>query len=60
LRRAFESQLAGEGFSLVEVLTMCPTGWFVPTAQGPRYLDEVIAAVHEPGEIEAAGRVRAR
>jgi 2-oxoglutarate ferredoxin oxidoreductase subunit beta len=56
LRRAFESQLAGEGFSLVEILTMCPTGWFVPTAQGPGYLEEVIAAVHEPGEIKARAR----
>jgi 2-oxoglutarate ferredoxin oxidoreductase subunit beta len=55
LRRAFESQLAGEGFSLVEILTMCPTGWFVPTAKGPAYLDEVIARVHEPGEIKARG-----
>jgi 2-oxoglutarate ferredoxin oxidoreductase subunit beta len=52
LRRAFESQLAGEGFSLVEILTMCPTGWFVPTAKGPGYLDDVIAKVHAPGEIK--------
>ena len=36
LREAFESQLAGEGFSLVEILTMCPTGWAVPTDQGAR------------------------
>ncbi len=36
LREAFESQIAGEGFSLVEVLTMCPTGWAVPTDQGAR------------------------
>jgi 2-oxoglutarate ferredoxin oxidoreductase subunit beta len=56
LRRAFESQLSGEGFSLVEILTMCPTGWFVPTAKGPGYLDEVIARVHEPGEIKQRGR----
>jgi 2-oxoglutarate ferredoxin oxidoreductase subunit beta len=53
LRRAFESQLAGEGFSLVEILTMCPTGWFVPTAKGPGYLDEVIEKVHRVGEIKA-------
>src|SRR4051794_7888908 len=39
MRRAFESQHEGRGFSLVEVLTMCPTGWFVPTASGPSYLD---------------------
>ena len=34
LREAFESQLAGEGFSLVEILTMCPTGWAVPDRPG--------------------------
>ncbi len=56
LRRAFEAQLAGEGFSLVEILTMCPTGWFVPTARGPGYLDEVIGAVHKIGEIKARAR----
>src|SRR5881227_230030 len=37
-RRAFESQLRGEGFTFVEVLTMCPTGWFIPTADGPSYM----------------------
>ena len=56
LRRAFEAQLAGEGFSLVEILTMCPTGWFVPTTRGPAYLDDVIGAVHRIGEIKARPR----
>ena len=37
-KRAFETQLRGEGFSFVEVLTMCPTGWFIPTADGPGYM----------------------
>ncbi|MGH7288930.1 MAG: hypothetical protein ACREI8_13020 [Myxococcota bacterium] len=57
LRRAFEAQLRGEGFSLVEVLTMCPTGWVVPTARGPQYLDEVLGAVHEVGELKRDGRL---
>ncbi len=56
LRRAFEAQLAGEGFSLVEILTMCPTGWFIPTTKGPGYLDEVLGAVHRIGEIKARAR----
>ncbi len=51
LRRAFESQLEGRGFSFVEILTMCPTGWFVPTADGPEYLDQVLGAVHATGEL---------
>jgi 2-oxoglutarate/2-oxoacid ferredoxin oxidoreductase subunit beta len=38
LTRAFEAQLAGDGFSFVEILTMCPTGWIIPTADGPDYV----------------------
>ena len=52
MRRAFEAQLEGRGFSLVEVLTMCPTGWFVPTAAGPSYLDETLGQVHFMGELK--------
>ena len=55
LRRALETQLRGEGFSFVEVLTMCPTGWFVPTAQGPGYMDRVLGSVHAAGELKADG-----
>lgn len=34
---------------------MCPTGWFVPTAKGPEYLDEQLGAVREVGEIKKDG-----
>ena len=27
IRKAFEMQIAGKGFSLVEVLSTCPTNW---------------------------------
>lgn len=54
LRRAFEAQLRGEGFSFVEVLTMCPTGWFVPTAEGPRYLADTLGRLHHPGELRGS------
>jgi 2-oxoglutarate ferredoxin oxidoreductase subunit beta len=57
-KRAFESQLRGEGFSFVEVLTMCPTGWFIPTADGPDYMQETLGEVHIMGELKAEGRVR--
>ncbi len=59
LRRAFETQLAGGGFSFVEILTMCPTGWFIETKQGPDYLDEVMGSVHVTGELKADGQVTA-
>ncbi|HEY8218305.1 MAG TPA: thiamine pyrophosphate-dependent enzyme [Acidimicrobiia bacterium] len=57
-RRAFETQAAGLGFSFVEVLTMCPTGWFVPTAEGPAELQRTLAAVHVMGELKVDGVVR--
>jgi len=56
--RAFESQLRGEGFTFVEVLTMCPTGWFIPTAEGPGYMNDTLGEVHIMGELKADGRVR--
>jgi 2-oxoglutarate ferredoxin oxidoreductase subunit beta len=57
-RRAFETQLRGEGFTFVEVLTMCPTGWFIPTAEGPEYMHETLGEVHIMGELKADGRIR--
>src|SRR6476660_9730480 len=58
LRRAFETQRAREGFSFVEVLTMCPTGWFIPTSEGPDYLSETLGEVHIMGELKVDGVVK--
>ena len=60
LKRAFETQLAGAGFSFVEILTMCPTGWFISTGKGPEYLEQVLGAVHVSGEIKRDGRLLAQ
>jgi 2-oxoglutarate ferredoxin oxidoreductase subunit beta len=57
--RAFETQMRGDGFSFVEVLTMCPTGWFVPTREGPGYLDRVLRSVHATGELKVDGVLQA-
>jgi 2-oxoglutarate ferredoxin oxidoreductase subunit beta len=52
LRDAFESQLSGAGFSLVEILTMCPTGWFIETQDAPDYLAEHLGSVHGVGVLK--------
>ena len=52
LLRALDTQRAGAGFSFVEILTMCPTGWFVETAEAPRYLAEHLGAVHFSGVLK--------
>jgi len=53
IRRALELQMAGAGFTFVEVLTMCPTGWFVPTLDGPEYLEDSIMETFGIGELKA-------
>jgi 2-oxoglutarate/2-oxoacid ferredoxin oxidoreductase subunit beta len=55
---AFEAQIAGRGFSFVEILTMCPTGWFVETAEAPEYLGDNLAAVHKAGVLKDVTRAR--
>jgi 2-oxoglutarate/2-oxoacid ferredoxin oxidoreductase subunit beta len=58
LRRAIDTQLAGAGFSFVEILTMCPTGWFIETTEAPGYLAENLGSVHVAGvlkDIRAGG-----
>lgn len=55
IRTAFEAQLAGEGLSLVEILTMCPTGWFVTAPEGPDYMGESMESVYPLGELRPRG-----
>jgi 2-oxoglutarate/2-oxoacid ferredoxin oxidoreductase subunit beta len=52
LTRALQVQGEGLGFSLVEILTMCPTGWFVETERAPAYLAENLGAVHVGGVVK--------
>ncbi|HEX4244596.1 MAG TPA: thiamine pyrophosphate-dependent enzyme [Acidimicrobiales bacterium] len=52
INRALEVQLRGEGFSFVEILTMCPTGWFIETDEAPEYLTDNLAAVHAIGVVK--------
>ncbi|HLN17567.1 MAG TPA: thiamine pyrophosphate-dependent enzyme [Acidimicrobiales bacterium] len=53
LKRAFEFQMAGAGFTFLEILTMCPTGWFVPAKDGGDYLASSMEEVYPLGELKA-------
>ena len=53
LRRACETQLARRGFSFVEILTMCPTDWFVPPDQGPGWLESRLKTTYPLGVIKS-------
>ncbi len=52
IRRALQVQMQGAGFTFVEVLTMCPTGWFVPTGEGPEYLEDSMMETFGIGELK--------
>ncbi len=62
LRRAFEIQLAGGGFTIVEVLSTCPVGWgMTPTEAMEHVAREVVGTyplgvlVDRPAADKAAG-----
>ena len=52
IQRALEVQRQWLGFSFVEILTMCPTGWFIDTADAPEYLADKVGAVHTMGVLK--------
>jgi 2-oxoglutarate ferredoxin oxidoreductase subunit beta len=52
LAAAFRTQLEGRGFSFVEILTMCPTDWYVGPEDGPRWIDQNFAPVYPPAVLK--------
>ncbi|MEZ5382240.1 MAG: thiamine pyrophosphate-dependent enzyme [Microthrixaceae bacterium] len=51
---ALTAQQQGLGLAFVEILTMCPTGWFIPTDEAPDYLAETIAGTHAVGVLRSS------
>ena len=40
LTEAFQAQLERKGFSFVEILTMCPTDWYVEPSETPDWIEQ--------------------
>lgn len=57
VRRGFEHQLEGRGLALVEILTMCPTGWFMPTKDGPDYMMDTLGKAYPFGELKDTSKL---
>ena len=49
IRKAFEKQMAGEGFTFVEVLAACPTNWGMDPIGANRWLMEHMAEYYPLG-----------
>jgi 2-oxoglutarate ferredoxin oxidoreductase subunit beta len=57
LKRAFEAQLAGEGLSIVEVLSTCPVGWGMTAQEAMRHVTADVAPVYPLGVlVDRVGR----
>ncbi len=58
IKRAFEVQLEGHGFSIVEVLSTCPVGWgMTPSEAMHRLSDEVMRAYQTGTFVDRARRI---
>jgi 2-oxoglutarate ferredoxin oxidoreductase subunit beta len=49
IRKAFEKQIAGKGFSLVEVLSMCPTDWKLSPKEAVDFVNEKMKTIFPLG-----------
>jgi 2-oxoglutarate ferredoxin oxidoreductase subunit beta len=52
IRKAFEAQMAGTGFTMVEVLSPCPTNWGMDPVQAVEWLESNMFPVFPLGEIK--------
>jgi 2-oxoglutarate ferredoxin oxidoreductase subunit beta len=52
IKKAFEAQLDGEGFTMVEVLSQCPTNWGMEPLGSVEWLEENMIPVFPLGEIK--------
>ncbi|MDO4260964.1 MAG: thiamine pyrophosphate-dependent enzyme [Eubacteriales bacterium] len=51
IKKGFEKQMNGEGFSLIEVLAPCPTNWGLSPVESLKHIREKTRAYYEVGEF---------
>jgi 2-oxoglutarate ferredoxin oxidoreductase subunit beta len=52
IKEAFQNQVQNKGFSLVEVLSMCPTYWDKTPLESVKWIEEVMSQHFKPGKIK--------
>jgi len=52
IKKALEAQMRGEGFTMVEVLSTCPTNWEMPPEKAVEWLEAQMIPVFPLGEIK--------
>ena len=51
IKKAFKNQLEGKGFSLVEIVTSCPTNWGLDPLKSLDFLEEKMLKEYPQGVI---------
>lgn len=59
IKKAFQVQQKGLGFSLVSILSICPTNWGLSPLDSLKWLRENMVPVYEMGEIKMTEEVKA-
>lgn len=57
IRLAFETQLRGLGFSMVELLSTCPTNWGVTPTQALGYIEDKMLPIYPLGDFKVSEAV---
>jgi len=57
IRTAFETQARGLGFSMVELLSTCPTNWGMTVPQASQWLEEKMIAFYPLGDFKVTQAV---
>ena len=54
IKQAFENQINGYGFSMVELLSSCPTNWDVSPAKALKFIESQMVPVYPLGDFKNA------
>lgn len=57
IRKAFEKQMNGEGYSCVEIISPCPTNWHMTPEQAVTRIAGEVLDVYPLGECKEGGKV---
>ncbi len=52
IKKSFETQLEGKGFSMVEILSQCPVNWHLKPVDAVKYVKEVLTKIYPVGVIK--------
>ena len=59
IRKAFELQMSGIGFTMVEILALCPTNWGMTPVESVDWLEQNMVPAFPLGEVKNSSKVEA-